>query len=112
MVRQFVGQGECRTISCQRLVRIAQYPQYPSSEGKAGSLGVLSIEENQGTVLLGVQGYYPPLHVGLGGDQLSKPNQSSAQEPVRPQEECGVLGTLGQGEELLRQIPRCVVCRP
>jgi hypothetical protein len=63
-------------------------------------------------VLLGVEGNNLLLQVGLGGGQLSKQVQSSAQEAVGPQEERGVLGTLGQSEELFRQLLRCMVLRP
>ena len=61
-----------------------------------------------GAVLLGVVEGHPLLQVGRARGKLSKPEQSSAQDAVGLQEERGVLGTLGQGEELFRQLLRCL----
>ena len=63
-------------------------------------------------MLLEVEGNNPLLQVSLGGGQLSKQVQNSAQEAVSPQEERGVLGILGQSEELFRQLLRYMVLRP
>ena len=49
------------TAARQRLIRITKYPQRPSRPGKAQPLRILPIEEDQGTVLLGVEGNNPLL---------------------------------------------------
>ena len=66
-----------------------------------------------GAVLLGIIEGHPLLQVRSGQRQLSQVEQSGLpQRAVGRQKERGVLDTLGQGEELLPQLPRRLELRP
>src|SRR5262245_6205531 len=72
----------------------------------------MSIQKGQGAVLMGVVQSNPLLKVLLGRDELSALVQALSQRPVPFQEESGVLHALGQGEQLLPELLRCLELRP
>jgi hypothetical protein len=94
------------------LVRITKRPQDPSYIGQARDPRVNPIEEGLRTVLLGVVEGDTLLQVGSGRGQLSQEKQDAPQPPVGLHEECWVLRTVGQLEELLSQLMCRLVLRP
>src|SRR5215471_17001348 len=89
------------------LVRIAQIPQGKSRRAPATHSGVMpAIEKRQGAVLWEVVEGNALLYVRSGLGHLPEHERGSPQCVVRLKEERGVLYALGQGEELLSQLPR------
>jgi hypothetical protein len=63
-------------------------------------------------VLLRVVQAHSLLQMGVRGDTLAQPVQGLAQRAVGQQEEGGVVEALGEAEELLPQLPRCLELGP
>src|SRR5438132_9462125 len=91
--------------SLHGLVRVAQQPQGLGGIGEAGHAGILAIDEDMGTVLLAIVESNPLLQMRLSRGELSQIVQGIPKRIVRLQEERGVVGPLGQAEELLAQLP-------
>ena len=105
-VRQLLGQRQRLVAPLQGLVRIAQPPQGHGGIGSAHHPGVLPVAEGMGPVLLGVVEGNPLLKMGLGSGELAQIVQGVPEGIVGLQEERRVADMLGQGEELLPQLPR------
>src|SRR5712692_28397 len=108
-VRQRTGQGERRLAPLQGLLRIAQQPQHQGRKGEAKYSGV---REAMGAVLLGIIEGTALGQMLLGRDKLSKVLKRLAERPMCLHEERRVANALGQTEEPLSQLSRCLVlCR-
>lgn len=93
----------------QRLVRIAQKPADIPEKGDADHPCVFAIEHDLGVVQPAIVAGQSPLEMRAGGGKLAKPVQRIPQRPVGLHEECGVLLTRGQGEELFSPLARRVI---
>src|SRR5262245_30225418 len=97
----------------QGLVRIAKTPQSPSNTVPGAHPRVMpGVEKGLGAVVLGIVEGPGLLYVSLGRGELSKIEQDRPQRMPGLQEERGVLGTLGQAEELFPQLTGPRVLRP
>src|SRR5687768_6658561 len=68
--------------------------------------GISHIERGMRVVLLPVIQGNPLLQVVAGWDELFEQLQASPQRHMRLEQESRVVGRLGQGEALLRYVPR------
>src|SRR5712692_8538795 len=104
-VRQILGQDNRLVAPLQGLVRMAKQPQGPGRIEPAAHPGVMpAVENSMRAMLLGVVKGYALLCVCTSRDQFPKPKRSGPQCMVSLQKERGVLGVLGQSQELLPQL--------
>jgi hypothetical protein len=105
-MRHLPGQRQRRVTPLQGLVRIAQPPQGHGGVGMALHPGVRPVADGMGMVLLVVVEGGPLRKMGLGSGKHAQIVHGVPEGRVGPQEERRVADLLGQGEEVLSQLPR------
>jgi hypothetical protein len=105
-VRQLLGPGESCLTSLERLIGITKIPQCSGGKGEAGHPGVIPVEEDMGTVLLGIIEGNRLLRVFSCLDKLAKLVRGLREQRVSPDEKAWVVQVLSQGEDLLSYFMR------
>ena len=73
---------------------------------QAGDAGIETVDDGIGAARREIAQGQRLLHVGLGRDELAKPEQGMPERAVGFQETCRILvSALGQAEQLLAQFP-------
>jgi hypothetical protein len=111
-VHHLLGQGERFTTTLQGLLRIAKTPQSQGRPRSTNHALILSIERGKGVMLLQIIEDHGTLQMPLGSGEFSQEGQGLAQHPVGHQEERRGLHALGQMEELLAELARCLKLCP
>jgi hypothetical protein len=106
-VREFLREAEGFVAPLQGLRWIPEQPQGPGRIREARHLGILSIERNHVTVLLGVIDGEALLQVRAGRGQHALEEQRRPQRPMGLQPKGGALEALRQVQALFSQVVRC-----
>jgi hypothetical protein len=104
-MRKFSGQAKPLVNSLESLVGIAERPEGICCVAMADYSGVVSIEESQGAMLLGIVERDSLLQGRLGRGKLTQKVQGWSSCSTGFQKKCRVLGTLGELQKLTRQFP-------
>jgi hypothetical protein len=105
-MEQCLGYSERLLTPPEGLVGIAKPPQNIGCVAAAGHPGVMAVQKGIGTMLVEIVQDDPLLYVCSGGGQLSQLVQCRPQCIVRLDEQGGILGMLGEGEEPFAQLTR------